>query len=184
MSRIFLLLVAICLQPSISRAAPPQDWQLEFADADQGPPPGVTLQKLIAMTNDRDSSTRTFSLMLGDSGIEGMYLDSSFGNTGNVFYLKNVEEPDGTTVAEAMGKAAVILQGQLDRASQEGRFHLSYLNNAITGDYRRCEFQLLKNGSSWYLENLYNGQRITAVRVTSWTFGISTIEGMCPPDQK
>lgn len=188
MNKIFVMLAFLSGLAVEARAEAGAEfgWSFLYPRVENEPPSGSKLVKMLTMTNDRDTSLRTFNLMLSSSdAITGMYMDLSFGDTGNVFLSDEIESRNGVVIAEAMGKAAVILQGSFNRASLEGKFHLDYLNNAITGTYRRCEFFLRRlKGQGWYVQNAYTGQKIQNIHVTSWTFGVATIAGMCPAEQR
>jgi hypothetical protein len=152
-------------------------------------PPGVNLQLLIRLTSDRDSDVTYLSAMrkkddtLG--GFYGSHAQPLFSQdddaTGrNVFWLEEVESPSGAVLAESQGHKAIILNGQLDRSSQEGRFVVRYLSNGLFNRYKSCEFLLRRNGNGWFIQNAYTGRPITDVKVITHALGISTLQGLCP----
>jgi hypothetical protein len=151
-------------------------------------PPGITLFKLVTMTSDQDSNRTDLSLMLdAQNQVTGMYnkpdannRDDSDTKSKNVFWLKDIESPKGSVVLVKRGRNILIMQGKLDKASQEGTFTLSYLTNGIFMSYDSCEFALRKSGSNWFVENTYTGDQVNSIKVITHSLGVTTLEGLCP----
>ncbi|RYZ97572.1 MAG: hypothetical protein EOP11_21850 [Proteobacteria bacterium] len=147
-------------------------------------PPGVNLQSLVSITTDRDMSRNSLSAMIDGQGqITGLYGVTTDGaDSGEqVFPLADIESAKGSVLAVVSGRNALILQGALNRNTQEGRFRINYLTNGLFMKYSTCEFDLKKDvtGAS-YVQNAYTGARVTEVRVISHKLGITTLQGICP----
>ncbi len=152
-------------------------------------PPGLHLQLLSTITTDVDSRAANISVMLNNKNLaEGIYAryinDKSFEKfemTRNVFWLRDIEAEKGAVLFQERGLDALILQGEIDRETQEGLFTLKYLANGILGKYESCKIKLKNNNGNLYLQNFYNNTRVTNVKVITWKFGITTLEGVCAP---
>jgi hypothetical protein len=174
-----------------------------FEAAREAVPPGHTLKRVTQLTTDRDAEVTYLSVMRNEEGKVGGFYGSSVApfdpeevpgeeNPGeefmadeeaanrNVFWLQEVESSAGAVLAVVKGKKALILQGKLDRATQEGRFVIKYLSNGLFNSYKSCEFNLRKTGKGWYIQNAYNGQAVPRVKVITHSLGITTLQGLCP----
>jgi hypothetical protein len=169
-----------------------------FEAAREAVPPGHTLKKVTQLTTDRDAEITYLSVMRNEEGKVGGFYGSTVAPidpeetpgeelfadeetaSRNVFWLQEVESSAGAVLAVVKGKKALILQGKLDRATQEGRFVIKYLSNGIFNSYKSCEFNLRKSGKGWYIQNAYNGQAVPRVKVITHSLGITTLEGLCP----
>lgn len=152
-------------------------------------PPGLHLQLLSAITTDLDSRSANINVMLDDHNLaQGIYAKYTknqefeiFDMTHNVFWLRDIETEKGAVLFQERGMDALILQGELNRETQEGLFNLKYLSNGILGKYESCKIKLRNSNGNFYLQNFYNNKRITNVKVITWKFGISTLENVCAP---
>lgn len=172
-----------------------------FESAREAVPPGITLKKVTQLSTDRDNDITYLSVMMNPKGrVEGFYgatvapvesdedlppLEEEFSAAEeaakrNVFWLQEVESSAGAVLAMVQGKKALILNGKLDRATQEGRFVIRYLSNGLFNSYKSCEFNLRRTSKGWYVQNAYNGQAVPHVKVITHSLGISTLQGLCP----
>lgn len=169
-----------------------------FEAAREAVPPGHTLKKVTQLSTDRDNEITYLSVMMNEEGKVGGFYGSSVAPAEpespaeelfaeeeeaagrNVFWLQEVESSAGAVLAMVKGKKALILNGKLDRATQEGRFVIRYLSNGIFNSYKSCEFNLRRTSKGWYIQNAYNGQAVPRVKVITHSIGISTLEGLCP----
>lgn len=142
-------------------------------------PPGVTLQRLALLTNDRDARVVTLSLMVEKGLVAGMFSLESDGD-GKPYWLRDIESKEGVVLLETQGKKALIMSGSLDRETQEGKFTIHYLTNGLFNRYSSCDFRLKKKGDAWFLQNAYTRDKITRVNVITHSLGITTLEGLCP----
>lgn len=142
-------------------------------------PPGVTLQRLAVLTNDRDARKVTLSLMVEKGLAAGMFSLEDDGD-GKPYWMRDIESKEGVVLLETQGKKALIMGGSLDRETQEGKFTIHYLTNGLFNRYASCDFRLKKKGDSWYLQNAYTRNKITMVNVVTHSLGITTLEGLCP----
>ncbi|MGZ3661946.1 MAG: hypothetical protein ACXVCK_17730, partial [Bdellovibrionota bacterium] len=92
------------------------------------PPQGVTTQPLFTISNDRDAVADKLTFMVDDKAQPaGFFVMADPKNTDRVettYWMKDVEKADGVTLVEGQGHKVIIMQGQLDRTTQEGRIHL------------------------------------------------------------
>lgn len=153
-------------------------------------PPGITLQKLVSMTSDQDSNSTDLSLMIdAKKEVAGMYnkpdpknRDDKDTKSKNIFWLKDIEDPKGVVVLVKKGRNILIMQGALNKRTQEGRFTLKYLTNGLFMTYDSCEFELKKSGSSWKVENAYTGETVKNIKVITHNLGVTTLQGLCPEE--
>lgn len=152
-------------------------------------PSGVRLQKLVTLTNDKDNNAINLHLMLDKSDlVTGFYGQANENNIfaqanergKNVFWLRDIESKEGVVLASRSGYDVLLMNGNLDRESQEGKFTIRYLSNGLSKRYESCDFFLRKAKNSWFIQNAYTKAKVTKVNVTSWSLGITTIEGICP----
>jgi hypothetical protein len=147
-------------------------------------PAGIRLLPLFSITSDRDTIVNVFNLMIDGKNRAGGVLvrpnPNKLGVTADhAFWMRDIESPAGVALAEEQGLQVLTLQGQIDSATQEGRFHAKYLSNGLTGSYKSCDFLLKRSADGWYVKNAYNGRTVTTMKVVSWTLGISTLQGIC-----
>ncbi len=151
-------------------------------------PPGHGLNKLVTMTSDRDEKSTELSLLINSNNeVAGVYNSPSSSlifepseTSRNVFWLSEIETEDGAVMVEKQGRKVLFLQGKLNRATQEGKFQVRFLTNGLFGRYDSCDFLLKRNGSNWFIQNAYNGRRVTQVKVLTHSLGVTTLEGFCP----
>ena len=148
------------------------------------PPSGTTLQSLLAVFNDRDSNSERLSLTIDAQGkAAGMYMGENgdgANRDGKVLSLKEIESSEGAVIEEGQGHKVILLQGKLDRSTQEGRFRLQYLANGLSGKYESCDFLLKHSGSNWFVQNAYTNKPVTSMKIITWALGLRTLEGVCP----
>jgi hypothetical protein len=95
------------------------------------------------------------------------------------FPFADIAKPNGVVLVEGQGHNVLLLQGQLDPSGLQGRFHLSYLANGLTNKYETCDLLLVKGADAWHAQNAYTGQKVTSVRIVTWSLGLKTLEGIC-----
>jgi hypothetical protein len=143
-------------------------------------PPGMGLQKMFTLTTDRDSNVYDLHAMLDSRNLSatGMYIRSAEG--GRAFLLTDIEKPSGVTLFETQGRKVLILQGNLNRDTNEGRLHLKYLANGLSMTYETCDVILRRTGNQYWVQNAYTNAKITAAKVLTYWAGVTTIQGICP----
>lgn len=150
-------------------------------------PPGMHLQKVANLTSTKNTDVYYLNVMFDKNNlITGLYNKADpnnerESNSPNIFWLRDIESTDGAVLAIARGKKALIMQGILNRETQEGTFDLHYLANGLTMKYKSCKFNLRKsNNGGWHIQNFYTKAVIKKIHVVTHSIGISTIEGICP----
>lgn len=181
------MMAAATVTATIAKAEIPTLWATTLFAADQqidGVPPGTELQALVSITTDRDNSKNNLSAMVDGRGqIFGLYGVTTDGAEAGeqTFPLSDIEGPNGSVLAVVSGRNALILQGKLDRNTQEGRFRINYLTNGLFMKYKSCDFNLKKDAAgASYVQNAYTGARVSQVRVITHSLGITDLEGICP----
>jgi hypothetical protein len=192
MKFLFLALAMIANLAAISAHA--EDFWAPSRDGArvQAVPPGNTLQKLMNFSNDRDAIVNRLSVMIdANTLLTGMYIDESnlvepavFGPGAGVVWLRDIESKEGGVLFEGQGHKVILIQGKLNRTSQDGRFQIRYLANGLTNNYEACDVLLKKDDKGWYAQNAYTNKRITAAKLITWSLGISTVQGICPPKSR
>jgi len=139
--------------------------------------------KLVTISNDRDSSTSDLDLTLdGQNNVVGLaYVTTDSGKTSEKdFQVSDLSAPDGAVLAEQQGVKALELTGSVDNTAGTGALTIHYISNGLTGEYGTCD-TTIKRGMNgvWALYDS-NGKLVTAAKVITYSFGISTIQGLCP----
>ena len=151
-------------------------------------PPGITLQRLFTVSNDRDANVDRFNLMV-DEQKKAAGVIFSAGNkddTDNTaadqpHWFRDIARPEGVVLIEGQGRKVVLMQGTLNRDTEEGRFKITYLANGLPGKYESCDVILKKSGpGAWYAQNAYTGAKISSVKIITWSLGLRTLQGLCP----
>ncbi|MGZ3695393.1 MAG: hypothetical protein ACXWQO_14850 [Bdellovibrionota bacterium] len=187
-----ILLVAISLIVATASAHAENFWANSsdrFEVRAAAVPPGITLQKLITFSNDRDAIVNRMSVMIDSKNlVAGVYMDEntnvsirSFGPGSGAAFLRDIESSEGGVLFEGQGHKVVLMQGKLNRETQEGRFQMRYLANGLTNNYEACDVLLKKDDKGWFLQNAYTNKKITAAKLITWSLGLSTLQGICPP---
>lgn len=184
-----LTLAALCATPALA-----DDPFWLGSDPDQvheqkRPPADMKLQKLITLSNDRDASLSHLNAMVDKNGqAAGLYnkLEERGGfrvfddEVDPVIWLRDIESKDGAVLFASQGRKAILIQGQLDRETQEGRFTIRYLANGVSMRYASCDILLRHKEGKWWVQNAYTKKKVTEAKITTWSFGITTLEGICP----
>jgi hypothetical protein len=147
-------------------------------------PPGLELDHLATLSSDRDNQVGALNVMLdGNNQVMGLYTraQSVTADSSDIVWLRDIESPEGAVLAESDGKKVLILKGRLNRETQEGRFQIHYLANGLWKRYESCDFHLRRSAGDWYVENVYNNSKVDAIKVLTWSLGVTTLEGICPP---
>lgn len=153
-------------------------------------PPGINIVELVTLSSDQNSNTTTINLMVdSNQEVAGMYnlpnpknIKDDETKAKNVYWLNDIESAGGSVMLIRRGRNALIMQGALDRGTQEGRFNLKYLINGIFMTYDSCELLLKKKDNSWFVENAYSGEPVNVIKVITHPLGITTLEGLCPEE--
>ncbi len=175
---------------SVSAEAFQGDWQLQLAKQ-PGPaalPPNLSLQKVITLTTDRDSSVYFLHVMFEKSMAPvGMFVQPikpprilEAAIEGTPFWLADIEKNQGVVLFKAQGRDILFMQGALDRGTREGRFHLRFLTNGLSMTYDTCDFVLRSNGNNYWVQNAYSGAKVTQLKVLTSFLGVDTLQGICP----
>jgi hypothetical protein len=147
--------------------------------AQAGVPNGLTATQLWTQTNDRDSNVDTFNLLVDAQGLAaGVYTRNADG-TDETFYMKDIAKPDGVVLIEAQGHKVMFLQGQVDRVTQQGTFHIKWLSNGLTNQYTTCDFKLMHTGATYFAQNVHTNAKITQMKIISWSLGLKDLQGIC-----
>jgi hypothetical protein len=151
-------------------------------------PAGTTAVPLAVITNDRDASVSRMALMVSDSTVSGIAMETSANAgsdpaeaTSQIYPLAGIESRDGVVLGQGQGVKAIFLRG--DIASQDGRGSLTirYLTNGVFRHWAECRIDLQKLGPNhWQLVNAYDGRPIERIKVKTWALGISTLANVCP----
>lgn len=157
-------------------------WRLELSEepGQENVPPGMSIQKMLTLTTDRDANAYDLHAMMDTRNLAatGMYVRTSSG--GRAFLLADIEKPAGVSLFETQGRKVLILQGSLNRDTNEGRMHLKYLANGLSMTYETCDVMLRRTGNEYWVQNAYTGAKVTNVKVITYWAGVVTLEGICP----
>ena len=155
------------------------------------PPAGIILQKLFTISSDTDNNKVDLMLMVDKNGLaQGLYKKEVPGyvpaqneNGANVYWTRDMESSSGAVLLNRQNRDVLILQGELDRETQEGNYKLKFLTDGISMTYAACDLLLKNAGGRWFVQNAYTGAAITKAKVTTnWMgTGISSIQGICIP---
>lgn len=156
-------------------------------------PAGLTVLPLAGITNDRDSSVSRLNLMLDARAVvRGIYMETSAPGRGDgeqaakpvstrVYWMQNIDSPQGVVLGEGQGVKAILLRGTIDSGAGRGSLEVRYLSNGLLMKYHACRLDLRRTSpQDWRLLNAYSGQQVTQIEVKTWTLGISTLKNVCP----
>jgi hypothetical protein len=150
-------------------------------------PPDARLQDVAKITNSRDASVAILSVALGPKDeILGVYSVYEMNDgTGEVIRdlmpLSEIQSPQGSVLHEENGLKIFILQGTVDAERGKANLQIRYLTNGIKRSYDSCRINANRSAQgTWTLVNAYNGKTVTEAHAKAWTFGIKTIENVCP----
>jgi hypothetical protein len=88
---------------------------------------------------------------------------------------------DGAILEAQQGVNAIILSGAINSQAGTGALVVHFIYNGLSGEYHTCNLNVERNSSGvWGAINAYTGQPVTAAKVTTYSIGIQTIEGICP----
>jgi hypothetical protein len=134
---------------------------------------------LFTLGNDRDATVITYSVTIVGDALTGFEATPGEHKPTDTFSAVDVAKPAGVVLLSGQGHDVLFLQGSVDGKSGEGRFHLKYLSNGLTGSYSTCDFLLKKNGTNFFAQNAYSGARITSAKILTWSLGLDTLQGIC-----
>lgn len=150
-------------------------------------PPDVSLQQLAVISSNKNSSKYNLVLMVKAGQVAGLYKGAYPDNVRegdemrkSVFWNREIESPEGAAILVRKNRNILILQGFIDRETQEGEYELKYLSNGLLGRYESCLVLLKKNSKGWYMENYYTNKKIDSIFVDVYTLGVRTVKGICP----
>jgi len=152
------------------------------------PPADVSLQQLAVISSNKNSSKYNLVLMVDRAGqVAGLYKGAYPDNVRegdemrkSVFWNREIESQEGAAILVRKNRNILILQGFIDRETQEGEYELKYLSNGLLGRYESCLVLLKKSAKGWYMENYYNNKKIDSIFVDVYTLGVRTVKGICP----
>lgn len=151
-------------------------------------PPGLSAQFMLNIANDRDSNLSKLSVAFDKNHLlAGLYtekVERSFftvlESETKYFPLRDIEDKEGAVLFESQGRKVLILQGQLNRSSQEGKFRINYLANGLSMRYESCDFNLRKKDDTWLVTNAATGKKVNEIKIITWSLGVTTLQGICP----
>jgi hypothetical protein len=151
-------------------------------------PAGTTAVPLAVITNDRDTSVSRMALMVSDSTVSGIAMQTSANAgsdpaeaTSQVYPLAGIESQDGVVLGQGQGVKAIFLRGDIASQDGHGSLTIRYLTNGVFRHWAECRVDLQKLGPHhWQLVNAYDGRPIERIEVKTWALGISTLANVCP----
>lgn len=155
-------------------------------------PSGLSSIPLANITNDRNPDVNQLNLMVTAQGIvRGLFVMTNpdpeahpSEAKGEVYWLKELESPDGAVLSEGQGVKAIILHGRVAAAENAGSLTIRYVKNGIFKNYEACKVNLQKLAPDrWRLVNAYDGHPVQQIVIKTWAFGISTLQNVCPAEK-
>lgn len=151
-------------------------------------PAGTTAVPLAVITNDRDTSVSRMALMVSDSTVSGIAMETSANAgsdpadaTSQIYPLAGIESHDGVVLGQGQGVKAIFLRGDIASQAGHGSLTIRYLTNGVFRHWAECRIDLQKLGPNhWQLVNAYDGRPIEHIKVKTWALGISTLANVCP----
>jgi hypothetical protein len=149
------------------------------------PPSGLTVSKLLTITSDKNSNVDDLDIALDSTGApQGVEvaLEGATPDTTPLFFsLSDITSSTGAVLNQTDGYNALILQGTLDPTAPSSTMTLSYLANGLTGEYDNCDVIITHAADgSWGVQNAYTEAPVQSIKITTWTLGVTTVEGICP----
>lgn len=129
---------------------------------------------LLTLSNDRNATSATLGIQADAQGnIQKFTYILGDGTTKN-FSASQVS--NGAVLEEQQGVQALVLTGQ----PAAGKLAIRYVANGMSGEYKSCNMNLVKDGANYSLQNAYTGGPLRTAKVITWSLGITTIQGLCP----
>ena len=143
---------------------------------------------LVRIGNDRDASFSDLNFLIDSSGgVAGVeYLTTSANGQvlRKAYSVAQMESAEGAVLEEQQGIKAIAVLARIDEAGGVGGMRFRFVTNGLTGKYNLCDVGLVRAGNgpstSWSMKKLTSGQVITTAKIISWSFGITTLAGICP----
>ena len=133
----------------------------------------ASAQKVVVIHNDRDASTTQIDFLTDGQGM-------SYKHDGTQSDFSLAQLKSGAVLEAQQGINALTVKGSIDPA-KGGTLNFVYIANGMSGSYKTCSAILQRgNGGEWQLFNSATHARVQDVKVMTWQFGISTIQGICP----
>ena len=143
--------------------------------------PGYTYQPLAAVTNDRNSSVDSLSLVLNLQGsVEGIRFQPGHAPAPIDFTDAQMASSQGANLEEDSHRP-IVLHATFNSQNGSASWVIDYLSNGLFGSYKSCNAALARDPQGqWHLINAYTREPVTQLRITTWALGISSIVGICP----
>ena len=149
-------------------------------------PNGIHLQQLLSLSSDADDNKYYLHAMIDNNGVPaGLYKkqvinspDTSEEGHQNVYWLRELESENGGVLMHQKGRNILLLQGQLNRKTWEGKFVLKYLTNGISMSYDECDIYIRRGPKGWLVQDA-KGKLVQEAVIETSFLGIRKINGLC-----
>lgn len=142
----------------------------------------VVFQPLASITNNRNADLQSLSVLLDGGQLVGLRFNTVNGANPHESDFSLDEMKAGAVLDGDPKHQAIVLRGSIDSTMGNANLMITYLSNGIFGTHKACRARIVRDPSGrWHIVNIYDHQRVAHLVVQTWTLGISTIEGICPP---
>jgi hypothetical protein len=139
----------------------------------------VVFQSLASVTNDRDAHLQKLGVLLNAGKVVGLRFDTVSGTIPHARDF-SIDEVKSGAVLDSRHNA-IVLQGSIDPNMGSADLIITYLSNVVFGRHKECHASMVRDESGrWHIVNVYNHKWVSQLVVKTRTFGVSTIEGICP----
>jgi hypothetical protein len=138
-------------------------------------------QSLASITNDRNADLQRLSVLLAAGQVVGLRFDTVNGANPHASDFSLDEMKAGAVLDGDAQHEAIVLRGSIDSTIGDADLTVTYLANGLFGTRKNCHARMVRDErGQWHIVNIYDHERVDHLVVETWTFGISTIDGICP----
>lgn len=148
--------------------------------AEAGAAADVTLQPLASITNDRNRNLQELGVLLDQGRVVGVRFDTVNGDHPHRADF-SLEDVKAGVVLDGAKHKALVLRGSIDSSTGNADLVITYLSNVLFGEHKNCRARMVRDQrGQWHIVNGYAHKQVEHLFVKTRTFGISTIQGICP----
>lgn len=141
----------------------------------------VILQPIARVTNDRNADLQSLGVLLDAGQVVGLRFDTIHGADPHESNFSLDEMKAGAVLDGDARHQAIVLRGSIDSTVGNADLTVTYLANGLFGTHKDCQARIVRDQrGQWHIVNIYDHERVDHLVVETWTFGISTIGGICP----
>ena len=140
------------------------------------------IEPLATVLNDRNKDVHRLSVMLAEDGtVSGLQFatDHEDGqHTTRNFTVAQIA--NGAVLDGDAEHAVIVLTGTIQGRGSERNLTLKFLNNQVSGIYKKCETSLVRQlQGEWVIRNASSRVIVKQIFIKTWSLGIETVVNIC-----